>query len=366
MSREDYRGAAAALTLTNDLLAASTSFGVTGDTSGWPTGASGRPFGAVIDRGTAKEEKVLCSSLSASTITITSRGYDGTSAKDHSSGAAFEHYGPSASKMDDLDGHVYDTTRDDHSQYLPINGSRALTGVTALAGTPLSIGGTANLSGSALTFARSDHVHAIEAAGISDSSMFASNVIPPAAIPASTIDVTKFASGIRPGFVVADATALALLSPTEGDVAWVRDTKVQIIYNGTVWEIIGGVNVYQAAATGGPTSGSTALTLATITIPAMPATYRVELCGYWVPTNSAVGDVFDLTATVDGVTKATSRVTFDGATSLRRPFSIPTSTLTTISVNTATTLRLQATRTGGSGTLTEVLAGVFTAKMLFA
>lgn len=187
MTRYDWRGAAAALALTNDLGATDTSFLVTGDTSGWPSGASGRPFTLVIDRNTPKEEKIVCSSLTTGTVVVALRGDDGTSGKTHGQGAVVEHYGPPANKMDDLDGHVYDTTRDDHTQYMAVNGQRAFTGVNAITGTPVSIGGDTNLSGSALTLARSDHAHAIEVGGISDSVMFAAQVVNTPAIAAGAI-----------------------------------------------------------------------------------------------------------------------------------------------------------------------------------
>ena len=66
--RQDYRGAAAALTLSADLSAGDLTFSVTGDTSGWPTGASGRPFALVIDRGKSSEEKLLCATLTPTAV----------------------------------------------------------------------------------------------------------------------------------------------------------------------------------------------------------------------------------------------------------------------------------------------------------
>jgi len=193
--REDYRGAAAALTLSADLTAGDLTFSVSGDTSGWPTGGAGRPFTITIDRGKASEEKVLCSTLTPTAVAVSLRGYDGTSDANHTAGASVEHTGPSATKMDDVDGHVYDTTRDDHPQYILTSGERGFSGVDQIVDLPVSIGGTANQPGSANTLARSDHVHAIASQGISDSDMFTPQVVPPAALQDSSISRQKLVAG---------------------------------------------------------------------------------------------------------------------------------------------------------------------------
>jgi microcystin-dependent protein len=57
---------------------------------GWPDGTGG-PFAVVIDKDTPNEEKVLAASYSGNDITVTTRGYDGTTARDHSVGATVEH-----------------------------------------------------------------------------------------------------------------------------------------------------------------------------------------------------------------------------------------------------------------------------------
>lgn len=63
---------------------------VINDGTSWPTAANG-PFVIAIGRGSAIEEKVLCSARSGSTLTVMDRGYDGTSAQAHVSGVAVEH-----------------------------------------------------------------------------------------------------------------------------------------------------------------------------------------------------------------------------------------------------------------------------------
>jgi len=85
---KDFTGAAAATALTSAINSAAASFAV-GDGSTYPTGPT--PFVIVVDRGLATEEKMLVGSRSTNTFTITERGYDGTTAQSHASGAIVEH-----------------------------------------------------------------------------------------------------------------------------------------------------------------------------------------------------------------------------------------------------------------------------------
>ena len=82
MARREYQGAAAPTTITSSITNSATSLTLTAST-GWPTGS----FSAVIDPGLAGEEKILCTSRSGATVTITTRGYDGTTAASHNAGA---------------------------------------------------------------------------------------------------------------------------------------------------------------------------------------------------------------------------------------------------------------------------------------
>jgi len=66
------------------------------DLTGWPTGASSRPFTAVINRGFATEEKVLCASRSGNVLTVQTvgtngRGWDDTTITSHSVNDTIEH-----------------------------------------------------------------------------------------------------------------------------------------------------------------------------------------------------------------------------------------------------------------------------------
>ena len=89
VTRVEVLGGVAASTITPSITGASSSIsGV--DLSTFPTGAA-NPFVVVIDRGTASEEKILITSRSGNTLTVNTRGYDGTSAASHALGAAIEH-----------------------------------------------------------------------------------------------------------------------------------------------------------------------------------------------------------------------------------------------------------------------------------
>lgn len=89
-ARRDLVGGAVATTLSGSISSGDTSFSISA-TTGWPSGSNG-DFFVVLDRGTASEEKVRCSSRTSGTVTVASsgRGADGTSATSHASGAAAE------------------------------------------------------------------------------------------------------------------------------------------------------------------------------------------------------------------------------------------------------------------------------------
>jgi hypothetical protein len=85
-TRRSYAGAAPACTLTNNIASGDTSASLTGDTTNWPSTASG-PFYMVIDPGLATEEKVLVNTRSTGSLSSITRGVDGTVASAHNAGA---------------------------------------------------------------------------------------------------------------------------------------------------------------------------------------------------------------------------------------------------------------------------------------
>lgn len=115
MGREEIVGTAVETELAGDITNVSTSFTVV-DASGWPTGGGGNPFVVTVGKGTASEEKILCTSRTGTTVAVTTRGYDGTTAAAHQTGNGVIH-SISAALLDEANAHVNDDTRDDHSQY---------------------------------------------------------------------------------------------------------------------------------------------------------------------------------------------------------------------------------------------------------
>lgn len=166
MPLREFAGGAPATRLAGSLASGTTTnFAViTAGGNGYPTGATA-PFVVVIDRGTALEEKILVTTRSSDTFSGLTRGYDGTSAQAHSAQAVVEHV-IDAAVMTEANAHVNTVSRDDHTQYIKTDGTRAFTAVTAIANvTPgaSAVADTASI-GSNLTLARSDHRHAREAA----------------------------------------------------------------------------------------------------------------------------------------------------------------------------------------------------------
>jgi hypothetical protein len=89
MIRREFVGNALRTTLSANISNSATSFsGVDG--SSFPTGDN-NPFVISIGRGTAFEEKILCFSRSSNTFTVSERGYDGTTALEHTTGEFIDH-----------------------------------------------------------------------------------------------------------------------------------------------------------------------------------------------------------------------------------------------------------------------------------
>ena len=82
-TRREYTGNAVQTTITSSFGSAATSISIAAST-GWP---SAGPFYAVVDPGTATEEKIYVGAISGTSLSSIARGRDGTTAADHSSGA---------------------------------------------------------------------------------------------------------------------------------------------------------------------------------------------------------------------------------------------------------------------------------------
>jgi hypothetical protein len=134
MPRKGFAGAAVPTTLGAAILSTDTSFTIASAT-GWSFTNGGGPFVVVIDRGTAQEEKILCSGIAGTTVTVAAggRGYDGTTAFGHATAATILHVLDSIT-IDEANAHTNLTTRDDHTQYLRTDGTRATTGAMTFGG----------------------------------------------------------------------------------------------------------------------------------------------------------------------------------------------------------------------------------------
>lgn len=107
MSRRDYAGGAQPTKTTVPFTAADVVLSVVA-LVGWPDGVQG-PFAVAIDRDTDQEEKILCSTVNGNDLTVIQRGYDGTTARDHSPNATVEHVF-TAIDADEANDHVNRTT----------------------------------------------------------------------------------------------------------------------------------------------------------------------------------------------------------------------------------------------------------------
>ena len=110
--RREYVGGAQSARLTSGLGGTALDLTIScNDLTNWPTGTGGTPFYVVIDRGTASEEKILCSSRSGNTLTVyddgitVGRGADDTSITAHSSNAVIEHVF-TATDADEANAHL--------------------------------------------------------------------------------------------------------------------------------------------------------------------------------------------------------------------------------------------------------------------
>jgi hypothetical protein len=86
---KEYEGGSVATTLSSLISAGAMSIVITSGSS-FPTGATA-PFVVVVDRGLATEEKILIDTRAGNTLTVQQRGYDGTVAQSHASGAPINH-----------------------------------------------------------------------------------------------------------------------------------------------------------------------------------------------------------------------------------------------------------------------------------
>lgn len=106
MQRREFAGAVLSTTLSANVSNSASSISV-GTGSSFPTGAN-NPFAIIVSRGENEEEKMLVSSRTGDTLTISVRGYDGTTAQNHLAGAVVDHVLDS-NTIQNMNTYTYDT-----------------------------------------------------------------------------------------------------------------------------------------------------------------------------------------------------------------------------------------------------------------
>lgn len=180
--RRSYSGGAKPAQLTVPLGGTTGDLTITcDDLANYPTGSPG-PFYVVIGRGTATEEKILCSSRNANVLTVyndgitTGRGSDGTTVSSHSTGAEIEHIF-TATDADEANAHV-NASSAVHGLTGSVVGSsdtQTLTNKTLTAPTisnPSVSGGTFNNS----TFTNSNFSGALSVTSVTATSVSATSI----------------------------------------------------------------------------------------------------------------------------------------------------------------------------------------------
>lgn len=139
MARFQYAGGAPTLALQSSITNADTSFTASTSAAAYPDGSVG-PFVVLL----GGSEKVKCSSRSGNVFTVAAagRGFDGTAAASHASGQSIDHCFDATSATDFAD-HVYNTGRNDHTQYAQLGGNNTWTG-TQTFNTAVTVLGTTN------------------------------------------------------------------------------------------------------------------------------------------------------------------------------------------------------------------------------
>jgi hypothetical protein len=170
MPRHSFSGAPALTNLTGSINSTATTLGVV-STAGWPDTAIGN-FVIVVD-----SEKMLCSAYTSTSVTVATRGYDGTTAVGHNPGSAGQVFPClDATQFDAHDAFVWnngsvtpstsaigDTAVDGTSQWSAAADHKHAREVFASGATTSSAPGDSASAGTSVSPARADHKHAREA-----------------------------------------------------------------------------------------------------------------------------------------------------------------------------------------------------------
>jgi hypothetical protein len=331
-TRIEHSGNAIPTTLAADITSGATSLALALST-GWPTGSVG-PFYLTVNAGGATEEKILAGTRSGVTLSSLTRGADGTSAAAHSAGEPVVH-GWTATEADEANQVAVDTI-----------GSIVAKGDTWFGtGSKAIVRFAAGVNGTFIKY---------------DSSQ-------PSGVVASLVDENGLAASVA-GNGIAGGAGTSLSVNVDNSTLAITTDQVHVATGGIAKaNMAASVLAFpvQAAVTGGPTVGTTQLTLATLNIPSQFNGYEMECSAYWTGINDTSGDEFLFAINVDGVTKASGAMRHEAGGSERLLYSLPTSTLTLIAPSTTSIVTVTVQRSIGSGTINTDHAGVVTARLWF-
>ena len=146
MAAIDIDGGVPSTTLNGAITSGATSITVA-DGSSYPDGTNGN-FYIAIDLGAGSEETIECSARSSNTLTVATRGADGSSATSHDNGATVQHVVP-ALTLQEANTHANQTTGTPHgSAYVVPSGNVATATALETARTIVLSGDVSGTSGS--------------------------------------------------------------------------------------------------------------------------------------------------------------------------------------------------------------------------
>jgi hypothetical protein len=279
VSARKFSGGAALTTLNGNITSGATTIVLT-DASTWPaTGA----FSFVLDRGNAGEEKILAASRSGNTITVTTRGYDGSSALAHTSGVAAEHI-PTAIDFQEANDHV-----------------NATTGVHGVSGALVGTTDTQSLSNKTLTSPTisggTQSGPTVTSPTLAGTPVIPNNYIPQAAVSSLVANLATLTTA------AADKPSKTTGAQTIAN-AWTFSTRPVLPD-----PLLGATTTSNSTATVTDTTPVTAISQA-VTIPSAPLPVRVKITAtVFISTAAGVGAVVAL----GGMSSTTTRVVNAGS-----------------------------------------------------
>jgi hypothetical protein len=219
---KSYTGDAIVTTITADIDSGDTTIAIAAS-SGWPSGAGGKPF-VVEVRDDTGHEKVLVASRSGTTLTVSSRGFDGTVARAFLSGSAIKHVWDADSATEFSEHIGDDTDPDDPHASTLLNEERHADpafhefgsgNALGVPGTPAKVSTAAN-QGSGDNPAREDHVHDLDPAVAGDALAMTGGVLRVVADDA-TLTITGDTIIVKAGGI--DTAQLASQAVESGNLA---------------------------------------------------------------------------------------------------------------------------------------------------